>query len=126
MAGITYDAGALIAAERNDRQLWALHRRALERGFVPTVPAGVLAQGWRGGPQAQMSRLLGGCRVEDFDEARARSAGTACGAAGTSDVVDAAVVIGAAARRDLVVTSDPGDLTLLCDAMRVALPLQVI
>jgi hypothetical protein len=126
MAGITYDAGALIAAERNDRRLWALHRRALERGVVPTVPAGVLAQGWRGGPQAQMSRLLSGCRVEDFDEARARSAGTACGNAGTSDVVDAAVVIGAAARRDLVVTSDPGDLTQLGEALRVELRIEVI
>ena len=126
MAGITYDAGALIAAERNDRRLWALHRRALERGIVPTVPAGVLAQGWRGGPQAQMSRLLAGCRIEDFDEARARSAGAACGVAGTSDVVDAAVVVGPAARRNLVVTSDPGDLTLLRDALSVELQLQVI
>lgn len=126
MAGITYDAGALIAAERNDRRLWALHRRALERGVVPTVPSGVLAQGWHGGPQAQMSRLLGGCRLEDFDEPRARSAGAACGAAGTSDVVDAAVVVGAAARGDLVVTSDPADLTLLRDALNVDLQLHVI
>ena len=71
---MTYDAGALIAAERTDPRLWALHRRALERGLVPTVPAGVLDQGWRGGPQAQMSRLLEGCRIEPLDEARARSA----------------------------------------------------
>lgn len=126
MAGITYDAGAFIAVERNDRRLWALHRRALERGIVPTVPSGVLAQGWRGGPQAQMSRLLGGCRVEDFDGPCARSAGAACGAAGTSDVVDAAVVVGAAARRDLVITSDSADLTLLRGALNVELQLQVI
>lgn len=126
MPGITYDVGALIAAERNDRRLWALHRRSLERGIVPTVPSGVLAQGWRRGPQAQMSRLLGGCRVEDFDEPRARSAGAACGSAGTSDVVDAAIVVGAAARRDLVITSDPADLTLLRDALNVELQLQVI
>jgi hypothetical protein len=123
---MTYDAGALIAAERNDRRIWALHRRALERAVVPTVPAGVLAQGWRGGPQAQMSRLLGGCRVEDLDDARARSAGAACGAAGTSDVVDAAVVVGAAARGDLVVTSDPGDLIQLRGALNVDIQLEVI
>lgn len=123
---MTYDAGALIAAERNDRRIWALHRRALERAVVPTVPAGVLAQGWRGGPQAQMSRLLGGCRVEDLDDARARSAGAACGVAGTSDVVDAVVVIGAAARGDLVVTSDPGDLILLRGALNVDVQLEVI
>ncbi|MDH4280177.1 MAG: twitching motility protein PilT [Acidimicrobiia bacterium] len=123
---MTYDAGALIAAERNDRRIWALHRRALERAVVPTVPAGVLAQGWRGGPQAQMSRLLGGCRVEDLDDARARSAGAACRAAGTSDVVDAAVVVGAAARGDLVVTSDPGDLIQLRGALNVDIQLEVI
>ncbi len=126
MAGITYDTGALIAAERNDRRVWALHRRALERGVVPTVPAGVLSRGWRGGSQAQMSRLLSGCRVEDLDEMRARSAGAACGAAGTSDVVDASVAIGAATRGDLVVTSDPADLTTLGKALNFDLQLEVV
>ena len=126
MSGITYDAGALIAAERNDRHVWALHRRALERGLVPTVPAGVLGQGWRGGPQAQLSRLLKGCRVEPLDEARARAAGVACGRARSSDIVDASVVVGASARSDLVVTSDPGDLEQLRDALHVGLCLQPI
>jgi hypothetical protein len=117
--GLTYDTGALIAAERGNREVWALHRRSLERGEVPTVPSGVLGQGWRGGPQPQMSRLLTGCRVEDLNEARARSAGAACGAARTSDVVDASVVVGAAARGDVVVTSDLGDLERLRDAVGV-------
>lgn len=121
MAGVTYDTGALIAAERSDDRLWRLHRQALERGIVPSVPAGVLAQGWRGGPQPQMSRFLAGCRVEDFDESRARSAGAACGLSGTSDVVDAAVVVGAAARDDLVVTSDAADLSRLRQALGVEL-----
>ena len=126
MAGVTYDTGALIAAERSNRRMWALHRRALERGIVPTVPAGVLGQGWRGGPQAQMSRLLAGCRIEDLDEARARSAGGACRAARTSDVVDASVVVGAAARGDLVVTSDGGDLTRLRAALGIKLDIETI
>ena len=126
MAGVTYDTGALIAAERNDRRLWALHRRALERGIVPTVPAGVLGQGWRGGPQAQMSRLLSGCWVEQLDEVRARSVGAACGVSGTSDIVDASVVVGAAARGDLVVTSDGRDLNRLQSAIRVEIRLEVI
>lgn len=117
--GITYDTGALIAAERGGRRIWALHRRSLERGDVPIVPSGVLGQGWRGGPQAQMSRLLAGCRVEELTAARARSAGAACGVAGTSDVVDASVVVGAASRSDLVVTSDVGDLQRLRDVLGV-------
>lgn len=126
MAGLTYDAGLLISAERNDRRAWALHRRALERGMVPTVPAGVLGQGWRGGPQAQMSRLLGGCRIGALDEARARSAGAARSVAGTSDVVDASVVVGAGARGDVVVTGDPGDLVRLRDALGFDLRIEVV
>ena len=124
--GLTYDTGALIAAERNERHIWALHRRSLERGIVPTVPAGVLAQGWRGGPQHQLSRLLAGCRVEPLDDPRARSAGAACGAAGSSDVVDAAIIVGAAARGDIVVTSDPDDLRRLRDALRVSVRIETI
>ncbi len=110
MSGVTYDTGALIAVEANRRELWALHKRSLERGQRPVVPAGVLAQAWRGGPQPNLSRLLVGCRLEALTEHRARSAGVACARSGTSDVVDASVVVGALARNDLVVTSDPGDL----------------
>ena len=121
MPGFTYDTGALIAAERSERRLWALHRRALEDGIMPTVPAAVLAQGWRGGPQAQMSRLLSGCRIELLNETRARSAGTACASAGTNDVVDAAVVVGASARGDVVITSDERDLQRIAAALGVTL-----
>jgi hypothetical protein len=105
--GTTYDAGALLAAEANRRELWAIHARSLQRGERPVVPAGVLGRAWRGGPQAQLSRLLRGCRIEDLDEGRARAAGVTCARSGTRDVVDASVVAGALARGDLVITSDP-------------------
>jgi hypothetical protein len=123
MPGITYDTGALVGAERNDRRLWALHRRALERGLSPTVPAGVLGQAWRGGPQAQLSRLLAGCSIEDLTEVRSRAAGAACGRAATDDVIDATVVVGAVARGDLTVTSDPDDLGVIAAALRRRLDL---
>lgn len=123
MTGLTYDTGALIAAERNDRILWALHRRALERGIRPVVPAGVLGQAWGGGPQPQLSRMLRGCRIEVLDEPRSRAAGAACARSKTSDVTDAAVTIGAAGRGDLVVTSDPKDLSRIAMAMDVRLDL---
>src|SRR4051812_15116906 len=118
MPGVTYDAGALVAAERNDRRMWALHRRSLERGVTPTVPAGVLAQVWRGGPQASLSRLLTACSIEALTEVSGRAAGAACGRAGTNDVIDATVVVGAIARSDLVVTSDSEDLTHIARAIR--------
>jgi hypothetical protein len=123
MPGITYDTGALVGAERNDRRLWALHRRALERGLSPTVPAGVLGQAWRGGPQPQLSRLLAGCSIEDLTEVRSRAAGAACGRAATDDVIDATVVVGAVARGDLTVTSDPDDLGVIAAALRRRLDL---
>lgn len=110
MSGLTYDTGALLAAEANRREVWALHARALQRGGRPVVPAAVLSQAWRGGPQAGLSRFLLGCRIENVDERRARAAGVACGRSGTADVVDAYVVIGALERGDLVATSDPEDL----------------
>ena len=115
--GVTYDTGALLAAEANRRELWALHARSLQRGHRPLVPAAVLAQAWRGGPQAQLSRLLRGCQVEDLTESRARQAGAACAQAGTRDIVDATVVVGAMARGDLVVTSDPDDLTRIAASL---------
>ncbi len=126
MSGITYDAGALLAADRNDRLMVALHRRALQRRVVPTVPAPVLAQAWRGGPQPSLAWLLSGCRVEDMDERRARAAGALCGAARTSDVVDATVVAGAVARGDAVLTSDPRDLRQLARALDAGLEIHQV
>jgi hypothetical protein len=115
---LTYDTGALLAAEAGRRDLWALHLRALQRGQRPIVSAGVLGQTWRGGPQAELSRLLRGCRIEALDERAARLAGRACGRSGTKDVIDASVVTGALARGDLVVTSDAADLERIAAALR--------
>jgi hypothetical protein len=124
--GVTYDTGALLAAEANRRDLWVLHAQALRRGRLPVVPAPVLAQAWRGGSQASLSRLLRGCAVEPLDETRAKTAGTLCARSGTRDVVDAAVVASALARNDLVVTSDPDDLRGLAASIRRGLQVHPI
>jgi predicted nucleic acid-binding protein len=124
--GVTYDAGALIAAERNSKSVWSLHRELLERGLHPTLPTVVLAQAWRGGPQAQLSRLLRGCRVEPLTEPQARSAGAALAAGDTHDVIDAIVVVTALARDDLIVTSDPDDLKRIATAIGGTLTLYVV
>jgi hypothetical protein len=112
--GVTYDTGALVAADRGERRQWARHRALLARREIPTVPSTVLARAWRGGSrQALLSRLLAGCDIEVLDDARARAAGTLAARAGTTDIVDASVVEGALRRRDLIVSSDPGDLTAI-------------
>ncbi len=104
--GLTYDTGALLAAERDDRIMWSLHRAALRRGLPPTVPAGVLAEGWRGGPQANLSRLLKGCDIEDLTRGQARAVGALAARASHDEVVDVSVVEGAVRRNDAVVTSN--------------------
>ncbi len=126
MNGVTYDAGALIAAERGSTSVWALHRRLLARELRPTLPTVVLGQVWRGGPQAQLSRLLRGCRIEPFTEQQARSAGEALAAADGRDLVDAAVVVTALAREDLIVTSDPHDLRHIASAIGRILAVHVV
>jgi predicted nucleic acid-binding protein len=117
VSGFTYDTGVLIAAERNDRLVWALHRRLLERGVAPSVPATVVAQGWRGGPQVQLSRLLAGCEARPLTEAQARLAGSLLARTRTTDIVDATVVVVARERGDQVLTSDPDDLEPLSAAL---------
>lgn len=117
MAGVTYDTGALVAAERNDRQMWALHAGFLAEEIVPIVPAPVLAEAWRGGArQASLSRLLAMCEVEPMDEDQARRVGTLAGRARHDDVVDLSVVEGAVRRRDAIVTSNQGDIGLIAKA----------
>ena len=118
MSGVTYDTGALIAADHDERRMWALHRRSLERGQSPTVPAGVLGQAWRGGPQPQLSRLLAGCQVEELSEERARSAGALLASVGRSDLIDASVVVGALEREDVIFSSDRTDMEALLAPLR--------
>jgi len=115
--GITYDTGALIAADRAERRIWARHRALLALREVPTVPAPVVAQAWQGGRQALLARLLAGCGVEALDDGQARSVGSLAARAATTDIVDVCVVEGAIRRHDLVVSSDPDDLQAIAAAV---------
>lgn len=115
--GLTYDTGALIAAERDDRLMWALHRAAIERGLRPTVPAVVLAEAWRGGPQQRLSRVLKGCRVEELGEDQARHVGGLVARSGLDDTVDVAVAEGAMRRNDAVVTSNRAHIERVAGAV---------
>jgi hypothetical protein len=115
--GVTYDTGALIAADRGERRMWARHRALLARRAVPTVPAPVVAQSWRGSNrQVQLARLLAGCDVEALDDGQARSVGSLAARAANTDIVDTCVVEGALRRHDLVVSSDETDLQAIASA----------
>ena len=115
-AGITLDAGALIALDRGDKRLIALLDRALAQRLHFRVPSGVVGQAWRNGRvQVTLARFLRIDEVEivPLDEPLARACGEVCGATDTADIIDASVVILARERGDHIVTSDPHDLRRL-------------
>lgn len=118
---VVYDAGALVAADRNDRRPWAEHRVRLEMGIVPAVPSPVVGQVSRSPKQVQLRRLLAGCEVVDFTEEDAHAAGRLLAASRRTDVVDAAVVVLAIRRHADVVTGDRGGLAKLTAAAKARL-----
>jgi len=99
--GVVLDASALIEVDRGGEYMRALVRRAVERGHALVLPAGALAQAWRDGrSQARLAALVKHrlTEVDPIDEQMAKAAGALCGRAGTSDVVDASVVLAARLR----------------------------
>lgn len=106
---VVLDTGALIAIERSDRQVI----RLLELAEEVHVPAAVVAQAWRNpARQVRLVRVLAAdpVMVHPLDSDEARAVGHLCGASGTSDVVDASVVLVARRVGGVTVTSDPDDL----------------
>jgi hypothetical protein len=63
---VVYDASVLIAAEHNDRRIWAEHCVRLETGIVPVTTAPVVAQVSRSARQVQLRRFLRGCEIVAF------------------------------------------------------------
>ena len=127
MNGVTYDTGALIAADRNDRAMWALHAGFLAEETVVTVPSPVVAEAWRGGSrQANVARLLALCEIEDLSYERARRVGVLSGKAVHDDIVDVTVVEGAIRRHDAVITSNPTHIESVADAGHVRLVIETI
>src|SRR5258708_30051166 len=113
MPGITLDAGALIALDRNDRRVLVLLARAGETGARITIPATALAQAIRRPEQqARLARLIRqpATDVIPLDRVDATNVGRLLAASGTSDIPDAHVVICARRSQQHVITSDPGHL----------------
>lgn len=122
MAGLTLDSGALIAADRRGRRVWSIIDSAARREATITIPAGVLAQTWRGN-NVGIARLLKGSEVDPLDQTQAKEIGRALAISKARDIVDAAVVIGAIRRRDMVLTSDVSDLEMIAEALGETVPL---
>ena len=122
MNGITFDAGGLIALDRNDRRVIALLARATELGIRVTVPATALAQAIRNpARQARLSRFIrqAGTDLVSLNGPHATAVGLLLAESGTVDIVDAHVVICARRAGGVVVTSDPGDIGRIDPKLRL-------
>src|SRR4051812_6964812 len=119
---IVFDAGALIAFERGNPRIRALVREMMRTGTKLVVPAGVVAQVIRLVDAKSLLNALfdhESSVVPVIDRALAEAIGTLCGRVGTSDVVDASVVLVARRERATVVTSDSGDLRALDPTLKL-------
>jgi predicted nucleic acid-binding protein len=116
MSAVVYDAAVLVAADRNERRVWAEHKARLEFGVIPSVPAPVVAEVSRSPQQAQLRRFLTGCVVVPLGESEAHEAGRLLGLTRTADVVDAVVVTTALRQEAMILTGDRADMERLVRA----------
>ena len=117
MTALVLDAAALVAVDAGDRAMIARLRAALDAGLELRTHPLVVAQAWRDprGRQANLARLLRAVDVVPIDERFGRQCGELLGAAGTSDPIDAAVVL-LARDGDRIATGDLDDLARLAAA----------
>ena len=117
MSALILDAGALVAVDRDDRAMIARLRASQQHGLELRTNAMVVAQVWRDrhGRQANLARLLRAVDVRAVSQPDGREAGALLGDAGTSDPIDATVVL-LAAHGDRILTSDAGDIARLAEA----------
>jgi hypothetical protein len=113
---LVFDAGALLALEKNDKAMWERWAAATRAGFPPVTHGGVVGQVWRGGGprQARLAAALEGIEIYPLDDELGRRAGVLLKRSGTSDVIDAALVV-LAEDGDEILTSDSDDLTVLTE-----------
>ena len=83
---------------------------------MPLTTAPVIAQVSRTPQQARLRRLLKGCDIAPLSDDEAHTVGALLARSGTSDVVDAHVVLRAAANNLTVRTSDVNDIQWLAEA----------
>jgi hypothetical protein len=108
------DSGALLAAERDDKEVLERLKLAVLSMSPPVSHGGVVGQVWRdGGPrQARLAAALKTVRILPLDDYLCRKAGSLLAKARTKDVIDAALVL-LAEDGDEIMTSDPGDISVL-------------
>lgn len=125
--GLTLDTGAVIALEdarrgRSSSRRMAFRQAIVARDVEITIPSVVVAEWWHARPGQPWSEIVEGeFTIESFDSAVAKDVGALLGKVERRDrdgrerllLVDAAVVVGAARRRDVIYTVDGTDIVRL-------------
>jgi len=116
VTGLTLDTGALIALEAGSRSMALRVEQAMAASAELAIPAGVVAQAWRGGArQVRIAKLLQlqVTSIVALDTKLALRVGAKCAITRSTDVVDVSVVLCARDRGHAVVTSDPHDIAAI-------------
>lgn len=110
------DAGFLISVDRGERAAQEFLTAALTHGTPLTTTHPVVAQVWRGGTrQARLARFLQSVVVVAFDDGP--EVGGLLARSGTSDVVDAHLVVVAVRRFEPILTGDVHDIESLVSTL---------
>ena len=110
------DAGFLISIDRDEEPARALVTALQRRRIALHTTDPVVGQVWRNGArQARLSAFLKTVEVHPLDDGRA--VGLLLARSGTSDVVDAHLVVLAIRLRDSILTGDDADLTTIADSL---------
>jgi len=118
---VILDAGFLISVDRSERNAHTLLTAAVSSGTSLHTTEPVVAQVWRNGArQARLAAFLKTVTIHPLADGRA--VGKLLAHAGTTDVVDAHLVVMAVRLGSDILTADPGDLTALSEVLGPASP----
>lgn len=115
------DAGFLISIDRSEQAAHTFIAAAVRSGTTPHTTHPVAAQVWRDGTrQARLAAFLKVIDVHPLDDGSA--VGRLLARCGTSDVVDAHLVLCAVRLGHDILTGDPDDITTLAEPFGPAAP----
>jgi predicted nucleic acid-binding protein len=113
---VILDAGFLISVDRDEESARALVTALQRRRIALHTTDPVVGQVWRNGVrQARLAAFLKTVEVHPLDDGRA--VGLLLARSGTSDVVDAHLVVLAMRLRDSILTGDEADFVTIADSL---------
>jgi hypothetical protein len=116
------DAGFLVSVDRGEGPARAFLNAANSKGAHLHTTHTVVAQVWRDGSrQARLARLLDAIEIHAMDDGRA--VGAVLARSGTSDVVDAHIVVLAVTLAEPILTGDVHDIETLVTCLPGTRPL---